>query len=273
VKALVTAALSWYDEPPDLLEACIRGAAEIADRIVAVDGAYRRYPDAKVTSPFRQVKVIRDTAARLGIECDVYVPNRLWAGQVEKRSFLVQRAAEDSEWLALIDADHIIHADREAARAELKRLVVRSHVNIVSVPFYTPLHPKRSVEKSSASHWHAKLADKRFYHCHFLRALPGLRVERFHYWYSGLKNGQRVWLPFGGKPSKKREAAAYPVMLPRPMRARYEVEHVTLLRDEKHILAGRAFCNDRVMIVQRTGQEDDVPGLPPPVFDYETVPY
>ena len=267
---IVTAALAWYDEPPELLEACIRGAAEIADRIVAVDGAYRRFPNAQVASPPEQAETIRRTAAEVGLECDVYIPDRLWAGQVEKRSFLVQRAAQGSDWLAMIDADHIIHADREAARAELQGY--RPRVDLVTVSFYTPTHPVRSVSASSAGQWHANLADKRIHHCHFLRALPGLRVERFHYWYSGKKNGRRVWLPFGGNPSRKRDAAPYPVMRPWPMKARYEVEHLTLLRDEEHLLANRAFCNDRAMVVQLTGQEDDVGGLPPPAFDYVTVP-
>lgn len=268
---IVTAALAWYDEPTDLLEACIRGAGEIADRIVAVDGAYRRYPDAQVSSPPEQADTIRRVAAEVGLDCDVFVPDHLWAGQVEKRSFLVQRAAQDSDWLAMIDADHIIHADREATRAELQR--ARHSVDIVSVPFYMPLDPVRSLEESSASRWHSKLAGQRIMHCHFLRALPGLRVERFHYWYSGKKNGRRVWLPFGGSPSRKRSAAPYPVMPAYPLRARYEVEHVSLLRDRRHMLANRAFCNDRVMVVAQTGQEDDVPGLPPPVFDYDTIPY
>lgn len=268
---IVTAALAWYDEPIALLEACVRGAAEIADRIVAVDGAYRRFPDGQPASPPEQADAIRRVAGEVGLECDVFVPDELWAGQVAKRTFLVQRAAQGSDWLAMIDADHIIHADQEAARAELESY--RQRVCIVSVPFYTPLNPRRSLEKSSASHWHSKLADKRIVHCHFLRALPGLRVERFHYWYSGMRHGRRVWLPFGGSPSRKRRAAPYPVMLPTPMKARYEVEHVTLMRDRRHILANRAFCNDRVMVVEQTGQEDDMDGLPPPVFDYDTIPY
>lgn len=269
----ITAALAWYDEPVDLLEACVRGASEIADRIVAVDGAYRRYPGAKIKSPAKQAEVIRKTAAEVGLECDIYIPDRLWAGQVEKRSFLVARAAEGSDWLAMIDADHIIHADRQAARAELASYTNPRRMSLITVPFYTPAHPVRSVEESAASHWHSNMAGTRIMHCHLLRALPGLRVERFHYWYSAMKGHRRVWLPFGGNPARRRDPAPYGVMPKFPIKARYEVEHLTLLRDRKRILAGRAFCNDRVMVVAQTGQEDDVPGLPPPVFDYETIPY
>lgn len=268
---IVTAALIWYDEPPELLAACIRGAAEIADRMVAVDGAYRRYPNAETVSPPEQAETIRAIASEVDLECDIYSPDQLWAGQVEKRTFLCERAAEGSDWIAMVDADHIIHADRAGARAELERY--GPEVVLLTVPFYTPLHPVRSLADSSASHWHEGLGGTRIEHTHLIRALPGLRVERFHYWYSGLQGGQRVWLPFGNAPSRKRGAEPYPVMPTRQLQARYAVEHLTLLRDERHILEGRAFCNDRVMVVERTGQEDDLPSLPRPVFDYETVPY
>jgi hypothetical protein len=270
----VTAALAWYDEPLELLEACVRGAAEIADKIVAVDGAYRRYPDAKPASPPAQAKLIRKTAAAVGLECDVVVPDKLWAGQVEKRSFLLERAAKGSDWIVPIDADHVIHANREAARAELEEYADEPLVVLLTVPFYTPKDPKRSIDDSAASHWHAGLAGKRIEHKHILRSMPGLRVERFHYWYTGVLSGTRVWVPFGIAPSVRRLGAApYPVMDAQPLQAPYYVEHLTLQRDEKHILAGRAFCNDRVMVVKETGQEDDVPGLPAPKWDYETVPY
>ena len=267
----IAAALIWYDEPPELLAACIRGAAEIADRIVAVDGAYRRYPGAQIASPPEQAETIRVTATEVGLECDVYLRDQLWAGQVEKRSFLCERASEGADWIAMIDADHVIHADRAGVRAELA--AYGPDVVLLTVPFYTPLHPARSLADSAASHWHEGLAGKRIEHTHLIRALPGLRVERFHYWYSALQDGQRVWVPFGNAPSRKRGAERYPVMPTHQLQARYSVEHLTLLRDERHILDGRAFCNDRVMVVEATGQEDDVPGLPPPVFDYETVPY
>ena len=97
---------------------------------------------------------------------------------------------------------------------------------------------------------------------HIFRALPGMRYERFHWWLSGLLDGRRVWLD-GGDGS-----------YPHPVRlagvADYHVEHVCLRRTEAKILGNRAFCNDRMAVVQRTGQEDDVPGLPNPVWDYES---
>ena len=52
----------------------------------------------------------------------------------------------------------------------------------------------------------------------------------------------------------------------------YRTEHRVLHRTTEQVKASRAFCNDRAEVVVKTGQEDDVPGLKPPVFDYVTVP-
>lgn len=257
---IVTAALIWYDERPEDLEACVRGMASIADRLVAVDGAYARYPDARMRSPSEQAQTIIDTALAAGLDCRVYVPDRLWAGQVEKRSFLLAEAAKDSDWIAIADADWIIHGDRDATRAELARF--GRDIDVVSVPFYTP-----SSDTPPATGWHRGVAGTRTFMAHLFRPLPGLHVERFHWMYAAHKNGRPVWMWYG------RTKADWPILPQHPLAAEYEIEHRTLLRDERHVLASRAFCNDRVRVVELTGQEDDRPGLPPPAFDYVTVPY
>lgn len=256
---IVTAALIWYDEKPEDLVACVRGIGNIADRLVAVDGAYRRYPDAQVSSPPEQAEAIRATAAEVNLECDVHVPDQLWAGQVEKRSFVLNRASQDSDWIAVVDSDWVIHAEREKARDALAGV----GADVVSVPIYTPKVLKAKMP--FASHWHRREANRRYLIAHLYRAFPGWRVEKKHWNYSALKNGQRVWM--WNVPS----AREYPVLPAHPLGTRYIIEHRTLLRDERHIRASRAFLNDRLMVVAKTGQEDDVPGLPPPVFDYETV--
>lgn len=264
---IVTAALIWYDENPEDLERCVRGMADIADRVVAVDGAYRRYPDAQVSSPPEQAETIRRTAAEVGLDCDIYIPDRLWAGQVEKRSFVLARASQGTDWIAVVDTDWVIHADRGFARKELERCLQRG-IDVVMVTLWTP-----NGESPPATNWHARLAGTRVPIQHLFRPLPELRVERFHWWYSAVKNGQRVWMWRGRKRRKDRVIDRTPILPAWQLRANYVIEHRTLHRDEKHILAGRAFCNDRIMVVSRTGQEDHVPGLPDPVWDFETVPY
>lgn len=257
---IVTASLIWYDEPPDLLTACVQGIARVADRVVAVDGAYRRYPGAKVTSPPEQARAIRAAAEAAGIECLVLTPDRLWAGQIEKRSYALTAAAIGSDWIAITDADHIIDTNRTEARAALASL--SAEVVCLSVIMTTPADRAR-LGATSATGWHRGMALTEMRYDHLFRALPGLRVETYHWWYSAIRDGRRVWISRG-------EATGGPVT---PFSVRYVVEHRCHQRDEAHMLAGRAFCNDRIMVVERTGQEDDVPGLPEPVWNYVTVPY
>lgn len=259
---IVTGVLAWWDEPPELLDACIRGLGAVADRVVAVDGAYRRYPGATITSPPEQAAAIRDAAKAVGLDCLVLEPDRLWVGQVEKRSFTLNAGAVGSDWLAVVDADHIITADRTKARAELEGY--GPEIDVVSVPFLTPPDPDRTLDETSATGWHLETAGAAMTLCHLFRTLPGFRCERYHWWYSAIKDGRRTWL-WGN--NAERHLPEHPIAAP------YRIDHVCHTRDERRMLAGRAFCNDRVMVVERTGQEDDVPGLPEPVFDYVTVPY
>jgi hypothetical protein len=261
---IVTAALAWYDEPVELLDACVRGLAGVADRVVAVDGVYRRFPHQRESSPPEQAAAIAAAAMDIGIESVVVTPARAWAGQVEKRSALLREASVGSDWIMVVDADHIVHADGPAAREELSTI----DADVVSVPLFTPENADRDLGSSAATNWHAGMAGTRIDIGHFFRALPDLHVERFHWWYTATRNGAPVWFWYGeGTPSGGE------ILMPRRMTARYEVEHRCLLRDEHHVLANRAFCNDRKLVVEMTGQEDDQPGLPAPVYDYETLPY
>lgn len=256
---IVTAALIWFNERPEDLERCVRGMATIADRLVAVDGAYARYPGAKIGSPIYQVDAIARTAKEVGIEVMAIVPmDRLWAGQVEKRSFALRTASQDSDWVAVVDADWVISGDREKARAELAGY--NDNIDVVSVPFYTP--PGNG---QVASTWHTSVSDTQEWMPHLFRALPEMTVEKYH-WHIGARKGKDlVWL--WGNAGDGR-----PTLPPHQLQAPYQIEHRTLQRTEEQVRASRAFLNDRLMVVSATGQEDDMPGLPPPEFDYETVP-
>ena len=252
---IVAAALVWWNERPDDLEACIRGVATVADRIVAVDGAYARYPGATVLSAPEQARRIMETAVEVGIGCEVHAPGRLWAGQVEKRTHAMQRASCGADWVMVVDADWIVSGDREQVRAELAQCAE----DVVAVPFRT-----RKGDRY-ATKWHRAEEDRPTLLPQFYRPLPGLRVESHHWWYSAVKDGRRVWMWHG-------EPTPWPVLPQHALRAPYGVEHLTLLRSEQQVLDSRAFCNDRARVVAWTGQEDDVPGLPRPEYDYVTEP-
>ena len=255
---IVTAALCWWNERPDDLSACIAGAAKIADRVVALDGAYVRYPGATVASDSRQAKAIRAACERHGLGCLIVTPDRLWAGQVEKRSYLLALASVGSEWIVTLDADHVIDTEREAVRAEL----YNSTADVVEVPFVTPRNPKAGA--IAAGQWHLAQTDGPQMIPQVWRASLQLRVEQHHWWISGVKDNVKVWAWAGDATRRQLPHARF--VTP------YTVEHRTLLRTEAQVLASRAFCNDREMVVAKTGQEDDVPTLPRPVFDYARMP-
>lgn len=257
---IITAALSWWDESPEDLDRCVRNMANIADRVVAVDGAYKRYPGATVLSPKGQAEAIKEAADSVGIECIIHYPDRLWAGQVEKRTHLISAAAEGSDWIAVLDTDHIVTADKKRVRKELASL--DDYIDVVHVDFVTPANENRVLKQSAATNWHGSMSNTTIKIGAIFRSLGDMRVEGCHWVYSGLKNGRRTLMLYG-----------VPGTFGYVLKSRYSVEHRTLYRDDEHIRANRAFCNDRIKVVEMTGQEDDIPGLPDPVWDFDTIPY
>ncbi len=256
----VTAALCWWNERPEDLARCVRGVAQIADRIVALDGAYRRYPGATIRSDPKQAETIRRVAHETGMECLVVTPDRLWLGQIEKRSHLLALAGVGSDWIVTVDADHIISTDRDAVRREL----VNSTADVVEVPFHTPVNKRRTMGKSAPGQWHIEQTGAVQYIPQVWRAILGLKVESHHWWIGGTKNGQKVWAWAGdySRPHLPHAQFVTP----------YTVEHRVLLRTAEQVRASRAFCNDREMVVRLSGQEDHIEGLPEPIFDYVRLP-
>lgn len=242
---IVTAALAWFDESLEDLDRCVRSLPVVADRLVAVDGGYARWPGAAASSPKQQAAQIRKTAKDVGIDVVVDVPKRMWLGQVQKRSHLLTLAGKGSDWVAVVDADHILYGLRYSVRHELDQI---DDCDAVTVSYYTPMNYERPLKESAAGLWHESLAGDYALITTIFRALPELRVERFHWWYSALKGQQRHWVCAGD--------GSYPKVKVHQLHAPYFVEHRCLFRDTKHVLANREFCNDREKIVREHRQED-----------------
>lgn len=251
---IVTAALAWFDEPLHELDGCVRSLATVADRLVAVDGGYSRFPGAAVSSAPEQAEVIRAAAADVGLDVSVVVPGRVWAGQCEKRSHMMRWAADGSDWVAVVDADWRFRGVRECVRAELERLP--DDVVSVDVSFFTPANPNRDLAVSASCDWHAGLSGEVSAFPVLLRALPAFEVGPFHWWYSAEQAGRRVWVasgdgryPMSRSVSFASDAGVNPV---------FYVEHRCLFREEKQIVANREFCADRDRLVAECGAEDPV---------------
>jgi hypothetical protein len=105
--------VSFYDEPADTLSECIAAlAAHGVDHLVAVDGAYQSYPDAKPASPVDQHAAIMVSCRKAGIGLSFHIPARAWDGnEVEKRTFMFAAAlgvAEPGDWFWVQDADQVV---------------------------------------------------------------------------------------------------------------------------------------------------------------------
>lgn len=182
---IVTAMLSWFDEPLELLEDGIRSLAGFCDRLVALDGAYAFTPGAAANSPGDQAQAIMRAAVTAGLEVGIH-RGTVWSGQIEKRQRLFELAA-DSDWLLIHDADHELQGDPADFRAFLAGLP--RDVVTVEVPYLTP-----PVEGKEITPWHRWLTTEQFPTPLVFRALPGLRVDLHHWWYSGILDGERVAL-------------------------------------------------------------------------------
>lgn len=108
------ALLNWFDERTDWLTELVASMARAGvDHVVAVDGAYGLYPQARGSSGSDQARAVIASALGAGIGVTVHVPQEAWAGnEVEKRSFLFAAAhlvAEPGkDWLWVCDGDEVI---------------------------------------------------------------------------------------------------------------------------------------------------------------------
>lgn len=105
--------LSWYNERPSWLSACITSYAQAGvTHLVAIDGAYALYPDGTARSTSLEHEAITDTCDALNLHLTLILPDGTWAGnEVEKRTALFRHAevlTDPSDWLIVMDADEIV---------------------------------------------------------------------------------------------------------------------------------------------------------------------
>lgn len=123
----VTALMSFYDDPPEMIERAIRSAAPIIDALIAVDGAYGIFPGGLAHSPDDQVETIRRVAAGCELDLLLYQPTDVWiGGEVEKRDFMFRLGdVTQPDWFTILDTDFVFEypyrRGAEEVRADLRR--------------------------------------------------------------------------------------------------------------------------------------------------------
>lgn len=236
--------LAWFNEDPATLHRAVSSLTVIADRLVAADGGWDLYPDASLSSPPEQAQAIQEACDQAGIQLDLY-PGQKYTGQVAKRQFMLNRAAGHSDWVMPLDADWELQGHRDQIRAQLDR----SQADALIVPLYTPPNHKATLHDVAATTWHEELAGRTVYEPLIYRALPNMRVEKFHWCYSGIRDGKRVSLWGHQHQPQYQQAVTHSLMAP------MQINHWCLHRDQRTILANREYCEQRARHVAYHGKE------------------
>ena len=105
--------LSWYDESPSWLAEAVASFAPALDGLIAVDGAYAHYPDARASSERVQAETVMATANALGLPVTIHRPAAPFIGdEVAKRDFMFRLANAHADaftdWLWVFDADCVL---------------------------------------------------------------------------------------------------------------------------------------------------------------------
>jgi hypothetical protein len=178
----IAALLSFYDESPLWLSATVASLAGVVDRVVAADGAYSLYPQARASSPVEQHQALVETAAACRIPLTLHVPTAPWKNnEVEKRNATIQlaRAAgcTDGWWLLVVDADMVVTRASGGLYATLD--ATYEDVAEVSVAHHDDPHQNAEVERAAISGmW--QTASSQPYRLLY-RSSDSLRYEGSHY--------------------------------------------------------------------------------------------
>jgi hypothetical protein len=174
------------------------------DALVAVDGAFEHFANARTESPSAQKQAIFRAAkdARLDLRC--YYPISLWESEPTKRSHAFQSAERlRPDWYLVLDSDERILA----APPDLKDRLAETDKDVV----------EGMLLEAQATTWSAEFDDEeglpaihaqRFVkprRC-LIRAIPGLRCGPRHFDYV-TPDGRNLWGDTYGSPLLMRDLA------------------------------------------------------------------
>lgn len=121
----LVALLSFYDERPEDLVLYVASLQKAGiEHLVAVDGAYALYPDAKGASPPQQRAVLETACVESGIDLTIHVPSGPWQhNEPGKRNALFALAAAvtgPGDWFFVLDTDELLQDIPEDFRHRLE---------------------------------------------------------------------------------------------------------------------------------------------------------
>lgn len=127
--------LIWFDEDPGDLRRMILSLAGFVDALVAIDGAFERFPSRVAASAPEQAAAIVDACAETEIELLLHRPNEKgrWFGyhgeEVAKRTACLRACGLlQPDWILVCDADMEILSDTKA-KARIRELLARTQLD------------------------------------------------------------------------------------------------------------------------------------------------
>lgn len=179
------ALLSFYDEPDQWLRNLPVSLKKIGvTHMVALDGAYARFPGGKAESPKSNHEALETGCKAAGIELLLAVPKEPWPGdEIQKRTDLFrlgETATTEDDWYIVIDGDTFV--EKSPKRRNILSLLESTDKNVAEVRLM------RGTE--------LQCSDFRTIY----RALRGLHCDGNHYTYRA-GDGRLLW----GAYSKRNE--------------------------------------------------------------------
>lgn len=108
----VTGILSFYDEPIELLAACVSGMCRVVDHVVAIDGSYLLYPNGQPSSDPQQMRIIEEICRGSNVGITTHTQTQRWHGnEVQKRNHalrLAEAVTSPEGWYLVLDADCVV---------------------------------------------------------------------------------------------------------------------------------------------------------------------
>ena len=179
---------------PTWLAATVASCAHFCDHVVALDGAFRYYPDGRASSGAEQQEAIVKTAEAVGLGVTVHVPERMWEGEIEKtnvRFRLGEAIAEpEVDWFFVIDADSVVIEAPPTVREDLEATPL--DVGVISLADYIDWHSTPEFEQLAQTTF---ISGRHFspLTC-FFRAIPGIWCEGTHAHWFAYRDGEKLIL-------------------------------------------------------------------------------
>lgn len=182
--------LSWWDESPTRLAACVASMGRFCDHVVALDGRYALFDDDRVRSGVAEYEAIMDAAHAAGLSLTLEGRGEPWRDEMHKRTHLFRlgmlHASEFEDWLFVLDADESVAEapSREGVRDALDAARADG-CDVLPATLWERTDPEANEQRAAASRrfpieYTYETPTPRFW-----RALRNLRVVGYHYNYVG----------------------------------------------------------------------------------------